>query len=111
MGGGGDISVKCLVLFWDWPPCGFPVTSDLTPNTPEASVGSSRPVPVLEKALSRASRPLLLVFRTCVAFCEVKTVVVGISFVKAAGGAERGAGETLDPSELQGRPPNVFVGL
>lgn len=48
---GGDISVKCLILFWDWPPCGFPVTPDLTPNTPEASVGSSRPVPVLEKGL------------------------------------------------------------
>lgn len=95
---GGDVSVKCLVLFWDWPPCGFPVTSDLTPNTPQASVGSSRPVPVLEKALSRASRPLLLVFRTCVAFfCEVKTVVVGISFVQAAGGAQGGAGGALAP--------------
>lgn len=35
----------------------------------------------------------------------MKTVVVGISFVKAAGGAQRRAGDTLGPCELQGRPP------
>lgn len=35
----------------------------------------------------------------------MKTVVVGISFVKAARGAQRGPEDNLDPSELQSCPP------
>lgn len=99
-GRGGGIRGKCLVLFWDWPPCGFPVTSDLTPNTPVSSVGSScssrsRPGedPPAEPPgpFFRFSGPAcsFLFLFSFLFFGEVKTVVVGISFVQAAGRAQR----------------------